>query len=188
MDRKGRVVSLVIFGIIGILGLELFFWPFIATFFLSINANIALLLVLVSLIFKRYQIRRAQYVVFIILLLQSFNVVKFTFDILRGDYSETSFLMNVGSLSISPIPFVLLLIYSVVNKKTLKDLIKKILHATEQEQIDNRNKQVIFYYNKFTNCSDDELVDIYQMFKDYPDEAQEALKKIHTEKGLSILK
>jgi hypothetical protein len=181
MDKKSRVVTIVMVGIMCLLAFEIYFWPFIATFFLSINSNIALILVLVSLVFKRYQIKRAQYVIFIILLLQAFNVFKFTLDIIGSYYSEKSVLMNIGSLSISPIPFVLLLAYGVINRKTLQELILNMLHGSDEERKDKRDKLERFYYDNFKMLTPKEFNDALLMFNDYPDEAKVALNKLKDE-------
>ena len=57
------------------------------------------------------------------------------------------------------------------------------MKGTQKEQEDKHNKMAFFYYEKFRICDAEELKGIYKNYKEYPEEAQVALKRLETESG-----
>jgi hypothetical protein len=110
------------------------------------------------------------------------GIVKLRYTIGDSEYSSST-VFHMGSLSFDPLAFLLLLFYCLINRRN----ILKLFFASEVEQTDKSNKQIDFYYSKFNSYTHDELNDIFKMFKDYPPEAQLALRRIHEEKNLSFL-
>lgn len=64
------------------------------------------------------------------------------------------------------------------------DLYHLVTRGSEKEQKEELSKEIEFYYNKFNDCSNIELVDIFKMYNDYPVGAQLALNRIRKEKGI----
>ena len=184
MDKPNRFVNIIIWLIFFLLAIQLFFWPITGVFLLTMNANIALVLGFVSLLLKFHKSKKGQYVIFISLVLLTFNIITFIPEIIQGDVSGTDILVKFGLLGIDPISFLLLIAYCIINIRTIAALLRTLFYVSEKEQEENENKNITFYYDKFNTCSSDELNNVLKMYKEYPEEAQIAIKRVQEERNV----
>lgn len=151
--------------------------------FVLLNESVAMLLLCVSFPFKIYNVKLGQYFILGILLILLFSPLSYSFTITDGDSSVTRNGAKYTSL-ISPLTFVILILFLAFNYKAMIDLYQLLTKGSREEQERKMSKEIEFYYNKFNDCSKSELVDIFKMYKDYPVGAQLALNRIKKEKGI----
>jgi hypothetical protein len=181
MRRKSTYINIGLLAT-SILLIGLFIRWQIADEFSMVNETLAMVLFAISLIFKLYKLKIGQYLIFILLLILLSNAIKFSYTIVNDGVSTTYYSASFNSLSINPIVFVVLILYMVVNGKFIWDLYNLLAHGSDKEQKEKQDKNIAFYYEKFKNYSTTEMNDIFKVYKDYPIEAQIALKRIKKEK------
>jgi hypothetical protein len=153
----------------------------------TINDLLAILVWLFCLEKTFWNVSFGQYLLLGLLILSLANVITYEYTIDNTTYSSRSS-MNLGALSFNPFAFVLLIFYTLINKGNLKVLINKLIYGSEEEKKEKVTKMTNFYYDKFVSLEPDELNKVFKDFKDYPEEAQIALKKINGERETSIIK
>ena len=112
-----------------------------------------------------------------LLILGTLNLLTFTIGKIAvsvGPISES----GTEHLGINPIILVILIVYYFVNRTPINRILSRTLIGTEEEQKQKRNKQIEFYFEKFSKCEPEEFEELLQRFDDYPVEAQVALKRI----------
>jgi len=149
-----------------------------------INESFAMILLCISCPAKIYELKKVQYTLLVFLLMLLFSPLSFSHTIDDGNKSITYHSGRFNGV-ISPVVFLILVIYVMVNVGALIDLYQLVTKGSKKEQEDARNKNVTFYYEKFGGCSNIELADALKRYSDYPIEAQIALKRIKAEKGIS---
>ena len=125
-----------------------------------------------------------KYGVLVLLLLSFFNIIVFTVSI--SSFTVGFLGSNIVSPGIDPLISTILIIYCNVNRDLVTGFYRKFFKASEQELKEKEEREIEFYYKKFITRSIDELADINRDFKQYPLEAQIALKKIYKEKGFNF--
>jgi hypothetical protein len=152
-------------------------------FAISIDDILAVILLVFSMRLLVTQSTKGQYIVLGVLMISLINILQFNI-IIGGESHTTHTTLNIGALSFNAFTFLLLIFYCIINWKGVKVAIKVLFHGSESEQKEKREKLLVFYYDKFKNCTEDELSRAFGMFKEYPLEAQEALNKIKSERIL----
>jgi hypothetical protein len=153
-------------------------------FTVSIDDILALILLIFSMRLLVTQSAKGQYIVLGVLIISLINILQFNIVIGEERHTTTHTALSIGALSFNAFTFLLLIFYCVINWKGVKTAIKVLLRGSESEQKEKREKLLVFYYDKFKNCTEDELLVAFGMFKNYPLEAQEALNKIKSERIL----
>jgi len=159
-------------------------------FVISINNILALVLFIggVFFIFKNQE--KGNYVVIILLILATIKIINFTIAVSSihiGNLDNNGDSLDYGYPGLDPLFFLIFLIYWIINRKAIRLIWDRLYHGSEKEQEDKFNIAVDFYYNKFNSYEADQLNDVLKMLKDYPAEAQYAIKKIHDERKVSLL-
>ncbi|WP_183575990.1 hypothetical protein HDF18_19050 [Mucilaginibacter sp. X5P1] len=185
MSKKDVYINTVLF-LISVLLLGLLIYWQIVDEFLIITETVAVSLLSISFIFKRYGLKKIQYVLFVLLIILLFNLIDFSYTAHNGDTSTTYFTSKTVVFGIKPTVFLIILCFILVNNKQFSHSIKNILYGSSIEQNEKFDKGISFYYEKFNSYSDNDLKDIYNLYKDYPKEAQAALMKIKEERSLII--
>jgi len=181
MQRKYLVISWLLFVIFTILlGFAINFQ--IAGRSLFINEDIAMLLFCISFPLKIYNIKVGQNAFLIALLVLLFSPLSCSYTTIEDNISTVHSEAKFTSL-ISPLTLLVLFLFLIFNYKAVIDLYRLITIGSEKEQKEELSREIEFYYKKFNDCSNIELIDIYKMYNDYPVGAQIALKKINEEKG-----
>ena len=132
---------------------------------------------------KIYDIKVGQYVILCVLSILLFSPLSCSYTTIEDNISTIHSEAKFNSF-ISPITFLVLLLFLAFNYKAMIDLYHLVTRGSEKEQKEELSKEIEFYYNKFNDCSNIELVDIFKMYNDYPVGAQLALNRIRKEKGI----
>jgi len=185
MGKPNKLVDIIIVFISLCLIGQIWFWPIIGGFVLAVNYNLILALLVLSFLLKRHGYRKAQIAIFFILLLFLCGLLNFKIEFDNSDLTQTSFSANIGSLSFDPVVFLLLLVYGLINKSAIKYFVSKAFYESDEEKSQKESIQTAFYYEKFTNSSNEELERCFKMYKEYPTEAQAALQRIKQERQLA---
>ncbi len=148
-----------------------------------VSESIAMVFLCISLPARIYKLKIAQYALFFLLIILLFNVFDFSYTVVEGNVSTTYHSSRFNGI-INPIVFIILIVYIIVNIDALVAFYQLLTKGSEKDQEEDKIKKIDFYYKKFSNCSDTELTGVFKMYNDYPDEAQIALKRIKSEKGI----
>jgi hypothetical protein len=140
----------------------------------------------ISIVIYQYVFNGKHRLVIWLLLLATFNILIFsasisTFGAVHYLYKENDVI--VFSFGLNPLFLLILIVYCVINR----NLLRRLYYGSDKERIEKINAGVDFYYNKFNSYDSEELHSVFKSYKDYPNEAQLALKKIHQEKGLDLI-
>jgi len=144
-----------------------------------INEDFALAILTISPILKQYNLLKLQIALLFILLIPLLSVLHYSYSFTDANITYTY--GSGGFSGISPIVFLFLVIYIIINRSVIVNTFRRFRKGSESEQAIQHDKMVEFYYNKFKECSDYELLEIKSMYKEYPAEAQEAIDKINSE-------
>lgn len=169
------VVYLVIFAGASIVTL---FQALVQGYLLSVN-NYAAFVILIA-VFASRKITKDGFKpgVSVLLVLSAFNITNYlvgqtNIHIGSGDPGTLTF----NTPGIDPIWLVMLIIYCFLKF----DQIKLMVNGGKSEQIDENEKLIVFYYDKFSQCHPDEYRAAIQNIKKYPEEAQIALQRLEAE-------
>ena|ERR1700744_1700253 len=183
MSKRSIYINTGLF-IISVLLIGLLIYWQISGEFLMANETFAMFLFSISLIFKKYNVVKAQYFLFVIFFIPLLQLANFSYTITSNDSSITYSSGKFMSLGFSPIVFIIFIAYLAVNRNAFFNL----FYGSAEEKNESFDKNVTFYYNKFNEFSEDELKDIFDMYKDYPKEAQVAFLQIQSERELNYIK
>ena len=184
MSKKNLIdiITLTVIGLFISIGL---FHHFSNNYILSVNFYLGCICCIV-IGFYKYYTRKGKYLVFLLLVFLTFNILLCSASI--ATFESVHYLYNDGEIivaspGVNPLLLLLLIIYSVINI----DVVRTLFYGTEEEVSKKLNVSVDFYYKKFNSYSTEELADVFKIFKEYPAEAQMALKKIREERNLTFL-
>lgn len=183
MSNRSAIINWILFAVIAISIILLIRWQAIAGE-MFINETSALILLCLGFAFKIYKVRAATYIIFLILVVLLFQPITYSYTVSEGNASITHSSSRFDTL-ISPIVLLVLVCHIMFNYASMIDLYHLLVRGSEKEQREKREKVVDFYYNKFSTCSNIELEDIFKSYNEYPAEAQEALSRLKSEKGIS---
>ncbi len=127
--------------------------------------------------------------VFYLLIFGVFNIFIFSafiFTFGSVNYYKTDNFV-IAFLGINPFFVLIIFIYFLFNAKVLIAFFYTLKNGTDKEIALNFESKIKFYYEKFNLFESENLNDIYRIYKEYPKEAQIALKKIHEERELNYL-
>ncbi|MES2061757.1 MAG: hypothetical protein V4456_07545 [Bacteroidota bacterium] len=176
MNKKGKYVDYAFLIIIGLLTCLTIYRHYSADFILSINNYLGLLLFIVVSVLKLFKLPQNKYLVFILLVFYTFNIINFTVERFNISIGIDPGELQYNTPSINPVAVILLIVYLFLNGS----VIKQLYTDTDAEGKEKSNKKVDFYHHKFNSCSDTELTDIFNNYDNYPDEARTALDKIRS--------
>lgn len=185
MKKKNKYLDIFLFGLLIILAVFIFYWDISDTVAFSINDLLLIGLLIFSYRSIFYNSAKGQYLLLILIILSLPGLLTTNFNLDGSGTSVTFF--HMGALKFNPLSFLLLVLYILINRKNFLSGVGKILYGSEQEKLNKRERDVLFYYTKFNDCTPDELDNTFKLFDQYPPEAKEALKRIHIERGLSLL-
>lgn len=163
-----------------------FYMAFSELFIVSFNYILLFALFIFSLRLIFFNSTKGEYILLSLIILVLPGSLFLSY-ILNGTTYSSHTIGHFGSLRFDPYSFFLLILYCLVNRHNMMQLFGKLLLGSIEEQVEKQKKLVNFYYDKFTNCTDDELNTAFSLVKEYPEEAQIALKQIHQERNLSLL-
>lgn len=182
MQRKYLVINwLLVIIFITLLGFAIKFQ--LTDFSLLINEDTATFLFCISFPLKIYNIKVGQYVILVALLILLFSPLSCSYTTIEDNISTVHSEAKFTSL-ISPLTFLVLVLFLAFNYSAMIDLYHLVTRGSEKEQKDELCNEIDFYYRKFNGCSETELIDIFKMYNDYPVGAQLALNRIRKEKGI----
>jgi hypothetical protein len=166
MVKPKKYTDLIFISILGLFIVISIYLHFIDGYVLPINFYPGLISWLIVVGIKIYNTRKEYFLVLIVLLFYSVNIINFT----------------VVSFNINLLGVLLLVIYSLINKEMIMSVSEKVFKGSKEEQETERNKLIDFYFEKFKKCEVEELKEIFNNFNNCPLEAQIALKKVREEK------
>jgi len=145
-----------------------------------INEDFALLVLTVGPVLKQYNLPKIQIILFFLLIVPLFNFLHFSYSFTQNGSSYTY--NSTHFVGISPVVLLILLVYSWITKSVIIGALRTLRFGSEQEQTSRFDKMVDFYYQKFKESTDIELIDIKSRYDQYPLEAQKAINKIVLER------
>ena len=177
MNKRAVYIN-VSFFVISILLLGLLIYWQITGGFLMASETLAMCLLSLGFIFKKYNLIKVQWISFGLLVVLLVGIINFSYTVQNGDTTTTYHTIKFNSPSINPIVFIILLAFTVVNWR----IFARLLYGSEEEKQEDFDKKVSFYYHKFKDETNNELEIILKLYKEYPKEAQVALTKIKEER------
>jgi len=174
------VIYLVIFAGASIVTL---FQSFVQGYLLSLNNYAAFIILIAVLILRKIRKDGFKAGVSVLLILSTFNITNYFVgqtNIHIGSGDADAFAFNTPG--IDPIWLVMLIIYCFLKV----DQIKLLLNGSHSEQLDEKEKLINFYYDKFAQCHPDEYKAAIENIEKYPEEAQIALQRLESESVRTI--
>ncbi|NEU06841.1 hypothetical protein GZH53_00820 [Flavihumibacter sp. R14] len=175
---KGKF-DYIFLGVLGLLLANAVIQSYLYQYLLSINNYLAVIAWVIALTLRLGTSRYRRQAIGWLLILGTLNVLSFTLGritISIGNISDT----GVEAISLNPIILAISIAYYLTNKTAVNRILTNVFQGTKDEQEKERDKQVHFYLNKFSECDSQELDTLLKNFDDYPPEAQTALKQIQT--------
>lgn len=179
------IILLSIFSFFVVLGIYQYL---VDGFVVYLNNILAAILLIYGIFLKIKKDAKGRFVVIGLLALSTFGIINFVFaTVARIGESPANSFAFIQYPGIDPITLLILIIYCFVNRSFFWECYHLLFHGSEEDQKSESEKQVEFYYKKFSDSTDDELERFYKVYKEYPIEARVALKRIHEEKDLNFL-
>jgi len=166
------VISIILLGLI-------IYWQITGGFIMA-SETLAICLLSLSFIFKKYNLVIGQWISFGLLAVLLVGIIDFSYTVQNGDTTTTYHTVKFGSPSINPIVFIILIAFVVVNWR----IFCRFFYGSREEKQDDFNNKISFYYNKFKDETDAELKTFFSLYNEYPKEAQIALTKIKAERNI----
>ena len=177
MNKRAVNIN-VSFFVVSILFLGLLIYWQLTGGFLMASETLAMCLLSLSFIFKKYNLIKIQWVSFGLLVVLLVGIIDFSYTVQNGDTTTTYHTIKFNSPSINPIVSIILLAFIVINWR----IFARLFYGSEEEKQKDFNRKVSFYYDKFKDEPQTELENIFSLYKYYPKEAQIALTKIKAER------
>jgi hypothetical protein len=170
-------------GILGLLIGNTIIHSYLFNYLLSINNYLGFGSWVIVLVLRLVNTRLGRYGTALLLILGTLNILNFGL----GTVSLSFSIGNIDQIptepvGLDPVILLILIIYYFTNKKTVNRILSDIFYGNSKEQIQERQKKVEFYLEKFENYNSVEFDKILQSLKDYPIEAQIAIKEIRDQK------
>ena len=150
---------------------------------LIITETLAVALLSLSFILKKYNYVKGQWTCFGFLIVLLVQIIDFSYTVENVDGSTTYHTSKFTSPSINPVVFIILISFVVVNWR----IFGLLLYGSAQEKKEDFDKKVYYYYNTFNKVTEEELMYSFSLYKEYPKEAQVALTKINEERNLNLI-
>ncbi|MFA4868866.1 MAG: hypothetical protein WC623_11735 [Pedobacter sp.] len=179
MKRKADFIFIAILGLLLANALVQFIMGHIL---LTLNDYLGILLWLITCMLRFTNHRYGRYALGILLALGIFDIASF-------GLGGISFSVGFGSMKpigFNPIVLLITVIYFLVNKTVIRQVLEMIVYPSAEEQQLKDKKQRDFYLRKFENCDDDELGIIFGNLEEYPVAAQHAIIEICKAKGITM--
>ncbi len=168
----------VLWILVGIVFYEIYFNDFVG----HLDNALAFILLTNVTFFKVIKLHKYSWFLIALLVLGVFQIVNF--NILQMTFRAVISDTNSFSVGFDYILFLLLVVYCILRRDLVKHIISVVFNGSKEEQTQQENKMIAFYYDKFDSCNAEELTVILKNFGDYPLEAQKALNKIKVERNL----
>ena len=178
MNKRAIYINVTLF-IVSIILLGLMIYWQITGGFLMASETLAIFLLSLSFVLKKYNLVIGQWLSFGLFLVLLFGIIDFSYTLHNGDSTITYHTIKFTSPSINPIVFLVLLAFAIVNWR----IFGWLFYGSKEEKQEDFNKKISFYYHKFKEEPQTELENIFSLYKEYPKEAQVALTKIKEERG-----
>lgn len=180
MKGRAAVINWILFSVFTLLTVVFVKW-WTAELWL-INETAAMILFCLGFPLKIYRLQWGQYIILFLLIVLLFQPFSYSYTVVDGNTTST---YNSGYFvgKIDPVIFVVLMSFIAFNHEAVIHLYRLFTKGSKGEREDKRIRDINFYYKKFGTCSDSELEDIYNMYGEYPVEAQEALIRLKSEKN-----
>ncbi|MEB0261683.1 MULTISPECIES: hypothetical protein [unclassified Mucilaginibacter] len=170
----------ILFGAFALLLTLFIIWQINEQMFM-INEVFALIILAVSPILKQYIFPKLQVTLLFVLLIPLFGFLQYSYSFAEANTTYTYY--SGKFTGISPVVFIIMVIYIIVNISAIKNAFRFFRHGSDAEQTEKYDKMIQFYYEKFKECPDNEFIEIKSRYEDYPSEAQEAIHKISLERN-----
>ena len=182
MENSSKFFYILLITSLILIGLIFISWQ-VANNLMLINETFALILLTASVIGKWAKKERIQLIIFFFLCIPLFDLLSYSYTIVNGDTTTTYHSAKFNSL-INPIVFVLFVVFLVINASAIIKQFRFFFKGSDVEIEEKDKREVAFYYDKFNTSTNEELEQLYKMYKSYPYTAQEALDQIRNEREL----
>lgn len=184
MTGLSRYFKILIVIFLFILVCRIFYLDFSVRNSISFDDIVAVVLFIFGLGLVFANSRKGQFIVLAIIFVSLIRLINGNIILSKSNYITSSSSLGVGPISINGVGLLFLLIYCLINWSGLKNGFIWLRHGSESERKADEEKMVAFYYEKLNNSTPTEFNDALNMFESYPREAQIALNKIKSERGL----
>ena len=178
MNKRAIYINVTLF-IVSIILLGLMIYWQITGGFLMASETLAIFLLSLSFVLKKYNLVIGQWISFGLFLVLLFGIIDFSYTLHNGDSTITYHTIKFTSPSINPIVFIIFITFVIVNWR----IFRRFLYGSKAEKQDVFNKKISFYYYKFKDEPDTELETFFSLYNEYPKEAQIALTRIKAERN-----
>lgn len=179
--KPKKYIDIIFLILLGLLLAMSIYRHFTGGFVLSVNNYLALVLWLGVVIVKITRPEKSNYLLLLLLVLSIFNITNFTIEVFKVGFS-VGYAGYFDGIHINIISFLLLVVYYFTNRNFVLQTVKILIKGSDKDREKERDKKIAFYYQKFNVCEPAEFDKIFANFKEYPAEAQIALKQIKAEK------
>jgi hypothetical protein len=181
MLKTNRYIEIIFLILLLALSINTCYRHFTFGYTLSITHYLGFASLVGYVVYKLVVKEERLYPLFIILALASFNILSF----MNGSYNVTIGYGDSGFElpSFNPVMFSLFGLYCIINRNLTRFIWGKIFNSSDEASRENYKKMVDFYYDKFNDYPNEELKIIFENYKDYPLEAQEAILQLKEHKG-----
>lgn len=146
-------------------------------FSLNIYAGIISITICFVLYFTKY--RWFKYLFFIALIIGSFNILHFTFKEVTISFSLGLFkFLNIETIDIQLLSFSILLLFAIINRKRIRELIKGFIYVPDEENLKDEEARIESFKNKYLTMSKSELKNIVDNKESYTFEAVKAAQRL----------
>jgi hypothetical protein len=173
----------IFLGILGLMIVNALYQFAFNHFVLTTNTYVGILGWAVTLFFALKDFRFSKYATAILLILGVLNILNFSVEaastrIVFGDESP-----HFEWPGLNPITFLILIIYYIVNRKSINRILLNFIRGTEAEREEAFQKKVAGYLRNFEKFTPAELENMYKNVKEYPPEAQKAILTLYLKRS-----
>ena len=177
--KSGNIIDLCFSALLGILVGICLYRHFVYNLIFNVRNYLAFLSLVLLTVFLISKPNSKKNFLFWLLVLSTFQLTDFSI----GTSIFSMGIKDGNSLSIwfDPIVFILLVSYSLICRDMVVGMIRNFFSGSEQDQEEEKQKLIKFYYDKFIGLDTNQLAEIYKNYNEYPVEAQISLAKIKKE-------
>ena len=174
MKKHISTIIILILWVVCLLTLGLVFFK---SYALRLENYIALGFLIIITIAKVANISHIKIWLGIILILGSLNIISFTYQDYIISFGLKFLGLNLPTISIEPLSFILLLILVITDIEGARSVYRKIIPATDDKKLKNTST-VNIYIEKYKNFSITELESIVRKSDSYQEKAIEAAETL----------
>lgn len=147
--------------------------------FFSWNIYAGIISVMICFIAYFFKYKWFNYLFFITLVVGCFNILHFTFKEVTISFSLGLFKsINIRTINIQLLSFSILILFVIIKRKRISELIKGVLYVPEEKKKENEEARIKSFEKKYSTMSQSELKIILENKESYTVEAVKAAQRL----------